>query len=732
MKKSKVATGIYWVEIPEVDLRILCGCPADAIKHLMKKDFITTVEAEGYSFETGPNAILLSDLPLQNERFANLAEFPVLQMLYRQGMLLPKHPNNKGVRPMLIGAADCVNAQAEYIFRGNYGLVSLEEIMSTGVSEAEAQEMMRVKLRFAFGRIRPTEELLDLQVVGDEPLEIRTGVFVERKSLNRYEIRYENETVMVDLNLESTEAYEPAYQLGFTDAGAQYFSIIHTGEGDGWDTHRPCMASIVTFQGRYYLVDAGPNLLHSLEALGIGISEIEGVFQTHAHDDHFCGITTLIRSDHRLKYYATPTVRKSAQLKLEALTGITPEQFAVYFDTHDLVPDEWNDIEGLEVKPIYSPHPVETTAFLFRALWSGGYRTYAHLADIVSLPVLKRMISDSTAMTGISRERYNKVKADYFEPANLKKIDVGGGMIHGSAKDFRHDPSPLILSHTALPLTDQEKELGDSATFGSVDVLIHSQHDYLLKVAVRHFSEFFPDVPQHEIAMLRNCPLVSFNPGRNLIRNEERCKEVYYILSGLVDYRNAHSNFHSILGIGSFIGELSCLMAGETQGTYRAASYVKALAIPSELYMAFLNRNGILESARSHAEKRLFLQNTWLFGERISCPVRGRIAREMTEESFEAGKTIRFSNKPALYLLASGEVILSAGKREFEYCQAGKCFGEESIICGRRLYSAKAYDPVSVYRIPAETLKDIPIAQWKLLEVYERRRRGAMDIRGWK
>ena len=36
MKKEKVANGIFWVEIPEADLRILCGCPADSVKHLIE------------------------------------------------------------------------------------------------------------------------------------------------------------------------------------------------------------------------------------------------------------------------------------------------------------------------------------------------------------------------------------------------------------------------------------------------------------------------------------------------------------------------------------------------------------------------------------------------------------------------------------------------------------------------------------------------------------------------
>ncbi len=89
IRKIRVATGVYWVEIPEAELYVLCGCPDDSIKHLIKTGLIKTIEEEGLAYETGPNAILLSEVSVQNGQFSNLAEFIVLQMLYRQGIILP-------------------------------------------------------------------------------------------------------------------------------------------------------------------------------------------------------------------------------------------------------------------------------------------------------------------------------------------------------------------------------------------------------------------------------------------------------------------------------------------------------------------------------------------------------------------------------------------------------------------------------------------------------------------
>jgi hemerythrin len=37
IRKLEVALGIEWVEIEEANLRILCGCPADVVKHLVRR-----------------------------------------------------------------------------------------------------------------------------------------------------------------------------------------------------------------------------------------------------------------------------------------------------------------------------------------------------------------------------------------------------------------------------------------------------------------------------------------------------------------------------------------------------------------------------------------------------------------------------------------------------------------------------------------------------------------------
>ncbi|MBT7370035.1 MAG: cyclic nucleotide-binding domain-containing protein, partial [Gammaproteobacteria bacterium] len=497
---------------------------------------------------------------LQGGAFANLAEFPVLQMLYRQGLILPNHPNNTDQKPLLIGLPQQVEAQLRYIHRGNYGLTSKDELMAAGLTEEAAEEMMRIKLHFAFGKIQSANELLDCLLIDQKTTEIRNGVFIRRIGMNHYRFQYEDERVEVDINLPDSESYASPYPLGMHQVAREYFSVIHSGEGDGWDIDRPCMSSILSFQGRLYLIDAGPNLEAILKALSLSVNELEGIFHTHSHDDHLAGLSALLQSNHRLRYFTVPMVRAAVTKKLAALLSMDEEEFSIFFDVVDLDPETWNDVDGLEVKPMMSPHPVETSVFQFRALGSNGYKTYAHLADIAANRVLSNMVTDDADKPGLSPALFQKVKSNYGAFANLKKIDIGGGLIHGDAEDFVDDESDkIVLAHVARPLTSEERQIGSGADFGTTDVLIPATQEYLRRLAYTYLQSYFPKLPVSQLHILLNNELRTFNPHEILVREGELINEVVLVLSGNAEALRAGSSEIIRLVAGDLFGELPVL-----------------------------------------------------------------------------------------------------------------------------------------------------------------------------
>jgi hemerythrin len=727
LQKLEIAPGITWVEAPDADLRLLCGCPADAVKHLMRRGIIRWTEEGGVRFETGPNTLLLSDVMIQNGAFCNMAEFPILQMFYRQGMLLPGHRNNTGAKPLLIGRRDQLDAQMQYIYRGNYGLVSEEEIIAAGVDAATARDMMRLKLRFAFGRIQDPRELLDGLEVSDEAgeVEIRNGVTLRRTALNVFEIAFEGETVSVDLNLPPWEGHECPYPLGAFQFRREFFSVIHSGEGDGWDIRRPSMGSVLVYQGRIYLIDAGPNLIHTLTALGIGINEVEGIFHTHSHDDHFAGLTTLIQADSRIKYYAAPLVRAAVTKKLAALLSIDEDAFSDYFEVHDLEIGQWSDVGGLEVRPIFSPHPVETTIFMFRALAEGGYRSYAHFADVVGLKMLEGMITDDAARPGISREWFEQIRRDYAEPADIKKVDIGGGLIHGDAHDFRDDASPkIILAHTSQKLTDEQKGIGSGASFGTVDVLVPSLRDFIFRSAYAHLGNYFPTVPGDHIDILLNGRVLTFNPETILLKEGQDHDVIYLLLTGQVETLSRENDIRGAQSAGALLGELTGLHGLPPSETYRAVSFVQVLEMSCRLYVDFVQRHDLFGEISRLMETREFLSKTWLFSRIMSTGTLNAIAKALSTRQVAIGRPVE-CGEGMIGMVKSGKVVRRHHGKTVEKLFPGDFFGEEAAMfhtCASTTLTAT--EDSELYTMPADLLRGIPNVHWKLFESFQRRSAG--------
>jgi hemerythrin len=731
IKKVEVTTGVYWIEVAEADFFAVCGCPADTVKHLMKQGLIVPLEHEGRHFETGPNAILLSDVFIQNGEFSNLCEFPVLQMLYRQGMILPGHPGNTGRKPLLIGSQAQVDSQIRYFHRGNYGLLSIKEMLASGMSRATAREAMRLKLKFAFGRIRPTEELFDTVIAGPRPTPVRGGVSVRRVKPNVFEFAYEGETAEVDLNLPGKAGYPAPYPLGFTDPGREYFRVVHSGDGDGWDVNRPCMAAVIMHQGKVYLVDAGPNVINALTALGIGVNEVDGIFHTHAHDDHFCGMACLMRADHRIAHFATAPVRASVVKKWAALVSRPESEFTDYFDTRTLPEGRWFGVDGLEVKPMVSPHPVETTIFFFRAKTEGGYRTYAHLADITSRRVLDSFITTDPDKPGITAAYRDKTWRNYLTPAHVKKIDIGGGLIHGEAEDFHIDKSAkIILSHTSLPLTDKQKEIGSGASFGMTDTLIEGEQDFMRAKAFHYLEGYLPFAKHHELRLLMNSPMVSHNPETILIKRGENHRHIHLVVTGVVERIDSDLGLSNSLPAGILAGELSGLTGKPSPATYRAKTFVRALRLPSDLFQDVLAANDRLKPYRRLMLGREFLQQTPIFGESLSAPVHDALIRNARKVCFAPGEITVTGDTPLLYVVIRGEAVLHLEGVVVERLGPGDIFGESRLLDGAPcLYSPKAVTPVRAYAIPGDTVCGIPVVRWKLYETYKRRMAALVDPR---
>lgn len=472
IRLDRIQPGSYYLQVPEAGLRLLAGTPPDSIKHLRALGFVGEQTLDGVVCETGPNAILLGEKLAQKGEVANLSEFPVLHMLYKQGLGIPGHPGQKRFgRPKMIGAAKDLAAQAEYIKRGNYGLYRAEEYDALQLPAEEGKLYLDLKRQFAYGRFLETGDLMALLVL-EKALDLGGGVSLERLGENRFAVAYGEERVELDLNLQKGESFQPSYQLPKFKLPQAKFAVVHLGDGDGWDHLRPCLSSLLVYKNRYYLIDAGPFVWRNLKAFGLAPKDIEGMFLTHVHDDHFGGFYALLKKHPELKVFATPRIFLSLLKKYAALTGQQEGRLRAKIAFEPLIPGKWNRVGGLEAKALPSAHPIDTTLFVFRAKGPEGYKTYGHLTDIANRKVLDtfaQAVPDQEAFASFHRALIEI----YDEPLDLKRVDVGGGFVHGEAEDFAQDRSgELLLSHTSEPLDPTTYPFGTQPEFGGHHLLI--------------------------------------------------------------------------------------------------------------------------------------------------------------------------------------------------------------------------------------------------------------------
>ncbi|KPA19257.1 hemerythrin, partial [Candidatus Magnetomorum sp. HK-1] len=297
-------------------------------------------------------------------------------------------------------------------------------------------------------------------------------------------------------------------------------------------------------------------------------------------------------------------------------------------------------------------------------------------------------------------------------------------LIHGKAEDFKKDMSEkLILAHTAQELNNSQKSIGSGAPFGMTDILIPAIQDYSFRAAYQFLRSYFPTAPYHQIYILLNNKVITFNPQSILIKSGIANKELFLIISGNVEMIHSNAHKSSILSAGALLGEMSGLIGVPSNETYRAASFVQALRLPSNLYLDFVKQNGLYTDIEQLQEKREFLQKTWLFGEAISYPIQNKLANEMTYKQYNAGDEIPKSDQAGISLIKSGKVQRYLDETIFETLCEGKFFGEESILFSiPDILNTKAIENTEVYFLHSDFLKDIPVIRIKFIETYEKRK----------
>ncbi len=705
--KTKLTAGLYTVEIKDADLLICCGCPPDTIKYLRKSGYLQ--KDIPHSF---PNAMLLADTFVQRGRLSNFAEFPIMELLYNQGMI--RNAGKGKDLPLLIGTEEIVDAQANYLCRGNYGYYTTEEMKEAGLDDASIQKCWNIKLFFSDNKIFGPDDLCLKLKIGREKVEIKNKVFISRANPGQFLIEFNDESCIVDFNPGKNGERELPYKLNDYQLTFSDFAVIHNGEGNGWEPENPCMGGLIMFKGKVYAVDVGPGFMDNVNHLGLDVQDIEGLFLTHIHDDHFAGITDLLKSTRKIPLYTSRLVRITAQKKFSELLNLKSEAFHLYFDCRDLELDQWNDVDGLLVKPFFSPHPVETNAFIFKVTEGGKDYKYAHLADTFSIGDLyilhQRGILDGTEL--------NSIISNYQEGCTLKKVDVGGGAIHGDKTDYLEDTSDkIVFSHNKFPSVYSNKKEVQQPSFGLCDVLLQGDEGQLLQQNfVGIIQHHFPDLSKEDAGELfAKGELVKLARNKILEVHEGR---IAVILHGNFCRPNVRFPEKKLYERSYILGFIYLFDDGFGEFLVNT-SFASVLLFDKKTFSAAIQHLDSWRYIEEHKDEVRTLANSELFAHALSSEAVFDLIQHAQEEdvdqmnSFDAHtiKDLFFLNEGRVRVLKSGIEIGQLNKGDFfGGNRLFKFFNKESNLEYQIDKSSK------LLRVKEEFFSKVPLVNWMIYE----------------
>ena len=218
------------------------------------------------------------------------------------------------------------------------------------------------------------------------------------------------------------------------------------------------------------------------------------------------------------------------------------------------------------------------------------------------------------------------------------------------------------------------------------------------------------------------------------------------LISGRVEKIRTRDNIFGSMSAGSFIGVGSILDNRPSHNTYRASSFLRVIRLPGGVYAEVIRRNGLLDLMRRTAKLRAFLDSTPLFSEGLPATALRRIVETVKERHFKPGETIAGEDLQSINILRAGLIERVVGTKGLDVLREVRrverrighervvgtkvldvltehaSFGEEGAIFKVPYLSRlRVREETSVYQIPGEILRHVPLLHWKLFESYQHR-----------
>ena len=437
---------------------ILIGCPPEVLKALL---------AQHYPM---PNTVVIPGTLRRGSSSQACLEFPFYHFLFiQQGLaqgkkfkvlaessLLPKL--EQMLRVTLTGPT-----QEEAL--GSEKRLGLPAFLDQTKVSAWARETNQLALKGKDGHTLQVKELVEFIPfnVGDDlevfpAVEDQPAVWVKRLGADSFSCRSNGNEHQCDLVSEDPQI--PVYELTPVPVTAKEkkshtaFNLRLLGTSEGFDPLRPANGLLLRLQGKWFLWDCPSYLRLHLQAIGLTLDDVEGIFVSHVHEDHL-EVAETLSSGRRLKIYSSPEIFECMLVKVMALLNCDYQEALSHYEFVPLYADQPFDLFGANLEVFYSVHSIPALGLRLEVPQKKGQpkRLFVSGDQLSNAGVEK--LAEAGVMDKVRKAQVDGRFMDHTYDAVF--VDVGGGMIHGDPKDFFHRQDPVYYMHTGKALNDLPK-----------------------------------------------------------------------------------------------------------------------------------------------------------------------------------------------------------------------------------------------------------------------------------
>lgn len=775
---NKLDPGVFVVEIPETGRKISLGQPPDVVKRLQQV---------GYYGENSVNTFVLVDSKIQDDSICwVLVEFPVLYALYLclvevKGKKIPAF--YAGQYPTLVGLQDDVKKALAMIKYGNYGVDHIDEFDQMDIPPQTRDALRKEILGLAVGNeIKDSESFINSVILDAKPKDesefsdIGDGIYIGRIDYNIYRIVYKDDSIDVDITLETDENFRAPIEYKHLKFPIANFGIWHTGEYDGMDAYNSCAHTTIIHKYEPIMIDYPSNMTDIINHNGLSKQSIHHIVVTHNHDDHIGAMVELFRRNSPCHIITTEPVKYSVVKKISTLVNL-PELTVENSFLWTILPfrkdkpyeTEPYNLEGLMITGHLSCHSVPTTVYTFDVRQEGFRYSYGHFLDIVAFKRMEKMVNNGWMPSShlehlddiIRRKNYSLIKYD----AGCATDASLPFTVHGQWQDLQMaatDRSFRVFTHVTKSLLSKEYENeGRFVSIGDLDSALRLPSGNVISfgrglnpiipfffqsysLILDYFDSLIGERPGPEALKLKyhyayafaNTPTeVNPNIGSFMIEQGAESDCVYIIVRGRAEVMTYDEQgnliIRNVVGDGEVMGDIGVLAQRPRMASIKTLNRLRFLRIPADLFREAMSALGIVYEGvfKEIFERRMMVQSAGSLAQDVSTTVLNGFGKSSRTSNVKAG-TVLFKNgdEDGQLYVTNGLIEIKAGditRRLQERTVVGEC---EFFVCAKdgkpkRLHSVQVLEDMEVLSFDAALVCDVPVLIDNIRRIIRSRRK---------